>query len=295
MSRPTCGRFRRSSESGRGRARHRDAQRQEDRTARALHLPRDAARDHVTRREIAGRVVARHERARRPRSPAARLRRAAPRRCRNRGAPATVQRGGMKLHELEIGDAGAGVVRERHAVAGGDAGIGRLAKDLPCAAGRQQRRRRASLRDARPRRRRTRRRRTRPPSTMSSVDQHVIHRRSDGRQRRRRAPRARGRSRGRSHRRRAARGERCARPRGRSAGCAAASRSNARAPIDELAHIARAVLDQHADGGFVAQAVAGSQRVGDMQLGAVVGAHRRRDAALRVAGVALARRRPWSG
>ena len=46
----------------------------------------------------------------------------------------------MKLNELEIRNAGAGVVREGHAVPGGDSGIGRLAKDLAGAASRQQRR-----------------------------------------------------------------------------------------------------------------------------------------------------------
>ena len=68
----------------------------------------------------------------------------------------------------------------------------------------------------------------------------------------------------------------------------------ARAPVDQLADVARALLDEHADGGLVAQAVAGADRVGGVQLGAVVGADRRGDAALRVAGVALGRRRPSS-
>ena len=66
-----------------------------------------------------------------------------------------------------------------------------------------------------------------------------------------------------------------------------------RAPVDQLAHVARAFLDEHAHGRFVAQPVAGADRVGGVQRRAVVGADRRRDAALRVAGVALGRRRPW--
>ena len=75
------------------------------------------------------------------------------------------------------------------------------------------------------------------------------------------------------------------------AGCPVASRSNSHAPVDQLANVARTVLDQRAHGRLVAQAVAGRHRVAAVQLGAVVGAHRRGDAALRVARVALARRR----
>ena len=45
----------------------------------------------------------------------------------------------MKLDELEIGDAGAGAIRQRDAVAGCHARIGRLAKDLTRAARREQR------------------------------------------------------------------------------------------------------------------------------------------------------------
>ena len=63
----------------------------------------------------------------------------------------------------------------------------------------------------------------------------------------------------------------------------------ARAPVDQLAHVARAFLDEHVDGRLVAQSVAGADRVRRVQRGAVVVADRRRDAALRVAGVALAR------
>ena len=78
---------------------------------------------------------------------------------RKRGAPGTLQRGRMKLDELQIGDARAGVIRERDAVAGGDAGIGRFAEDLTGAAGRQQRRVRANLLPLARCDRRTRRRR----------------------------------------------------------------------------------------------------------------------------------------
>src|SRR4051812_30343974 len=51
----------------------------------------------------------------------------------------------MKLDELEISDARAGVKPESDAVAGGHAGIGRVAKDLTGAARREQRRLRASI------------------------------------------------------------------------------------------------------------------------------------------------------
>src|SRR5438876_5961283 len=60
-----------------------------------------------------------------------------------------------------------------------------------------------------------------------------------------------------------------------------------RAPGDELAHVARPVLHQHAHGVFVAEPIAGANRVCRMQHGTVVGAECRSDPALRVAGVAL--------
>ncbi len=60
-----------------------------------------------------------------------------------------------------------------------------------------------------------------------------------------------------------------------------------RAPLDQLTDVGRTVLDQHADRLFVAEAVAGADRIRRVQRGAVVVAHRRGDAALRVAGVAF--------
>jgi hypothetical protein len=62
-----------------------------------------------------------------------------------------------------------------------------------------------------------------------------------------------------------------------------------RPPLDQLAHVAHAVFDQHPYRRFIAQAVAGGDRVGGVQRRGVVGAHCRGDAALRVAGVALSR------
>src|SRR5262249_15813113 len=58
---------------------------------------------------------------------------------------------------------------------------------------------------------------------------------------------------------------------------------------DELAHVARAFADAHAHRRFVAQAIAGADRVRLVQRRAVIVANRRRDPALRVAGVALSR------
>ena len=63
----------------------------------------------------------------------------------------------------------------------------------------------------------------------------------------------------------------------------------ARAPVEQLAHVHGPLLDEHADGLLVAQPVARANRVGRVQLGAVVLADRRGDAALRVSGVALVR------
>ena len=61
-----------------------------------------------------------------------------------------------------------------------------------------------------------------------------------------------------------------------------------RAPLEQLADVDHAFFDQHADGRFIAEAVAGADGVGGVEGRAVIVAHRRRDAALRVSGVALA-------
>ena len=68
-----------------------------------------------------------------------------------------------------------------------------------------------------------------------------------------------------------------------------------RAPLEQLPHVPRPFLDEHAHGRLVAEAVAGRDRVARVQAGRVVGTDGRRDAALRVAGVALGRIPPWSG
>ena len=70
---------------------------------------------------------------------------------------------------------------------------------------------------------------------------------------------------------------------------AAAVAIEPRAPVDQLAHVARALVAQDRHRRRIAQPVAGAHRVSGMQRGAVVGADRRGDAALRVAGVAFGR------
>ena len=61
------------------------------------------------------------------------------------GRARTLERGRMKLDELQIGQARAGVIRERDPVAGGHRRIRRFAEDLSGAARGQQRRVRAKL------------------------------------------------------------------------------------------------------------------------------------------------------
>ena len=119
----------------------------------------------------------------------------------------------MELHELEIADRRPGRPRQRHAVAGGDRGIGRLAEDAAGAAGGQQRSRGAHLGE---------------PAVLDiaradaapALDGRGPRRGRRGRWSRRgwppRAATTPVRSRGRWHRGREARGARCGRPRGRA-------------------------------------------------------------------------------
>ncbi len=72
-----------------------------------------------------------------------------------------------------------------------------------------------------------------------------------------------------------------------SAGSPSAVAIEPRAPLDELARIARPLVAEHANGALVAQAVARNHRVGGVQLGRVVFADCCGDAALRVLGVAF--------
>ena len=54
-------------------------------------------------------------------------------------AAGDVQHRGMELHELHVPQLGAGAIGDGVAVAGGDRRVGRLAKDLPRAAGGEDR------------------------------------------------------------------------------------------------------------------------------------------------------------
>src|SRR5918996_6087357 len=63
----------------------------------------------------------------------------------------------------------------------------------------------------------------------------------------------------------------------------------ARAPLGELACVARTFFAQHTNGAFVAQSVAGGHRILSVQLGRIVLADRSSDAALRVLGITFAR------
>src|SRR5262245_46718762 len=62
-----------------------------------------------------------------------------------------------------------------------------------------------------------------------------------------------------------------------------------RSPIDQLSNISRTFFDEHADRCRVAQAIARRDGVRGVNRGTVIGSDRNGNAALRVAGVALAR------
>ena len=114
-------------------------QRQIHAAAGAFGLTHDGAGDPVARREIPGRIGISHESdaglVDEHRSlPSERLGQQEARR-----AP-DVQRGGVELHELQVGHARAGAVRDGNAVARGDRRVGGLPEELTRAAGGQERR-----------------------------------------------------------------------------------------------------------------------------------------------------------
>ena len=82
---------------------------------------------------------------------------------------------------------------------------------------------------------------------------------------------------------------RAVRPFDRQRGLTVGSAVESRAPRHQLAYVARAVLDEHAHRLLVAQPVAGRHRVRRMELRRIAWPDGRRDAALRVAGVAFPR------
>ncbi len=182
---------------------------------------------------------------------------------RNRGASGILERGRMKLDELEIGDARAGVVRERDAVAGRDRRIRRLAEDLAGAAGREQDRARPRSIGGRRDRSKYRTPATRPVSTTRSVTSAwlIVVTVCSGRDLlpQRAADLAAGGIAGVEDAPDAVRRFEAERQ------LAVRIAIEARAPVDQLADVARAFLDEHAHRGFIAQAVAGPQRVGGVQ------------------------------
>ena len=261
-------------------------QRQIHRTV-PLRLADDASRHHVARRQVRVGMVARHERlviaVDQPRPfPADGFGNEKTRR------PFLVERGRMKLDELEIGNAGAGVIRERDAVAGGDRRIGGLAKDLAGAACREQRTRRARLLQAAVAIEETN------AFNGAAGHEQVGHQRMidhvDGRQCPHPLPQhaanlAAGGIAGMEHAPHAV--SRLA-PERRAAALVAIE---AGTPLQQLADVSRSLLNQHAHRALVAQPVAGAHGVGGVKRRRIVLTERRRDAALRVPGVAFRRRR----
>ena len=123
-------------------------ERQEHGTACLLGLPHDAARDDIARRQIAIRVIPRHERL------AARVDEPRPFAAKRLGEEKSrrawaIERGRVELHELEIRHARSRMIGERDAVTGRDRGVRGFPEDLPGPAGREQRRARAHLMPAR--------------------------------------------------------------------------------------------------------------------------------------------------
>jgi len=194
----------------------------------------------------------------------------------------------MELNEFQIGDAGAGSMRDRDAVAGRDRGVRRLPEDLAGAAGGEQGRRGADLpfraafvevfdaADARQPRvafddqiadegmiERRDRRQAGDPEPQHAAD--LTARRITGVQH---PP----------HRVRglASEGE-----------AAARAALEGRPPFDQLVDASRTFLSQDRDGLFVAQAVASANRIRRVQRRGVIVADGGGDAALRVAGIAL--------
>ena len=230
--------------------------RQVDRRAGPRTLADDRARHEVARREIAGRLV----RAARTRSPASltsraafaaqRLRQQEPRRARD------AEHRRMELHELEVGHARAGLERHRDAVAGGDRRVRRLAKHLAGAAGREQRARGADRRCTSPSRSTNvapdaravvdvaatapahRRARCTRGCAATLLPQHAADLAAGGVARVQHA----------AHAVRGLAAERRAPVRVAIEG---------RAPLDQLAHVARTVVHEHVDRLGHAQAVAG--------------------------------------
>ena len=183
------------------------------------------------------------------------------------------ERGRVELHELEVGERGAGAVGEREPLA---ERAGRVRRPLPergVAAGREQRRARAD---------------------GAAVGEHAgaaavgLPERDDALVLDERDPRVLAHARGERGRDRLARlgaarvrdaADASGRPRGRG------RRRTRRRPSTQVGDPRRRLLGQHADGALAAEPAAGAQRVLGVQRRTVVVGERRGDAALRVPAV----------
>src|SRR6185436_10865579 len=199
-----------------------------------------------------------------------------------------LQRSRMELHELEIGDACAGVIGQRHAVSGRDGGVGGLAEHLTGTASGQQRGRctnrvLAALfvevsnaangailddqcgdecvihgRD-----------RVQTGGVLPQRSSYLTARRISRMQD---APDA-------VHRFE------------RQRGLSVSPEIESDTPLDQLPHVLRTVADEHRNGVLVAQAVAGASRIPSVKTGGVVGTDGGSNATLCVARVAFGRDR----
>ena len=102
-----------------------------------LHPARDALGDDVARRQLGQFVLADHEADAVGVDQVGALAayRLGDQRLLALGVRAEEQHGRVELHELQVGDLGAGAQGERHAVAGGDGRVGGRGEDLAHAAG----------------------------------------------------------------------------------------------------------------------------------------------------------------
>ena len=256
--------------------------RQVDRLAGAVVLARDRARHQVARSQFSRRLVASHEpftgvvQQERPLATHG-LRQQEP------GRTWRTERRRVELNELEVSDPGAAVPRQGDTITGGDRRVGGLPEDLPGATGGNQHggsfhRVGAAFIFVR------------GTHALAVPNQQAGHPRvalhADARLHGHLVPqRAANFTAGRVGRvHHAAEAMRALAAERELAGWFAIE---ARATGHQLARVAHAVFDQHANRRLQAQPITGRHGVGRMQVWRVARAQRRGDAALRVAGVAL--------
>ncbi len=237
-------------------------QRQVDGRSGAIRLADDRSRDEVARREIAGTLVPLHERLAglvdQPRALAAqRFRQEKPRRSFD------AHHRGMKLDELEIGDARACTRGDGNAVAGGDRRVRRLSKNLTAAACREQRPGRGDAAFAI------------AAGERRAAAAAAAHDQAGGERRIHHANAAIGAdTRPEQTGDLAARRVACMQDAAYAVGRLTSERRRAvgvaiefRTPLDQLAHVARPFANQHVNRFRQAQPVAGGDRVARVQLG----------------------------